>query len=93
MSFAVVVPKPIQKQLDDLPASVLDRAIEKIQELKDRPRPAGCVKLKGHQNEYRIRIGAYRIRYEIDDQKSVVVLLHCGHRKDIYRNDGTVVMR
>ncbi len=85
MTYQVVVPKPVQKQLDKLPEKEYQRIIEKILVLKENPRPPGCTKLTGHKNEYRIRIGSYRVRYEVDDDKLMVVLLHCLHRKDIYR--------
>ena len=78
-------PKPVQKQLDSLPDDVRDRAVKRIVALKENPRPRGCVKLKGYENEYRIRIGDYRVRYEVRDQESIVLLLHCKHRKDVYR--------
>jgi mRNA interferase RelE/StbE len=78
-------PKPVQKQLDSLPDDVHDRAVKRILALKENPRPHGCVKLKGYENEYRIRIGNYRVRYEVRDQESIVLLLHCKHRKDVYR--------
>ncbi len=85
MTYTVVIPKPVQKQLDDLPGNVYNRVIEHILGLKENPRPRGCVKLKGYDNEYRIRIGNYRVRYEILDGEGIVILLHCKHRKDIYR--------
>jgi len=86
MSYTVIVPKPVQKQLDSLPDDMRERIIEKIVLLAENPRPEGVVKLKGYENEYRIRIGDYRVRYEIKDEESVVLLLHCKHRKDVYRN-------
>ena len=85
MSYRVVIPKPVQKQLDDLPDDVCDRIIKRIVMLKEHPRPRGCIKLKGYENEYRIRIGNYRIRYEVRDQEHIVILLHCKHRKRVYR--------
>ena len=85
MSYQVIIPKPVEKQLDDLPDEVYHRLIKKILGLKDEPRPIDCIKLKGYQNEYRIRVGDYRVRYEIRDKESVVLLLHCMHRKEIYR--------
>jgi mRNA interferase RelE/StbE len=85
MSYQVLVPKPVQKQLDDLPYTIRDRVLKKILVLKENPRPYGCVKLKGYENEYRIRIGDYRLRYEIRDHESLVILLHCKHRKEAYR--------
>lgn len=84
MRYEVIVPRPVQKQLDDLPDIVQERVVRRIVTLKDNPRPRGCVKLKGYENEYRIRIGDYRVRYEIHDQEHIVVLLHCKHRKDVY---------
>lgn len=43
------------------------------------------MKLKGYANEYQIRIGDYRVRYEILDQEAMVIVLHCAHRKDVYQ--------
>jgi mRNA interferase RelE/StbE len=85
MSYQVIVPKPVQKQLDSLPDIVRERVLRRIVALKENPRPPGCVKLKGYENEYRIRIGNYRVRYEVRDEESIVLLLHCKHRKDVYR--------
>ena len=85
MSYQVIVPKPVQKQLDSLPDIVRKRVLKRIVALKETPRPLGCVKLKGYANEYRIRIGNYRVRYEVRDEESIVLLLHCKHRKDVYR--------
>jgi mRNA interferase RelE/StbE len=66
MKLTVVISKSVQKQIDDLPNDVRERVVEKIQNLADEPRPDGVVKLKGSDNEYRIRVGDYRVRYEID---------------------------
>ncbi|MEH1888341.1 MAG: type II toxin-antitoxin system RelE/ParE family toxin [Nostoc sp.] len=85
MSYAIIISKSVQKQIDNLPNDVIERVIEKIQNLALEPRPDGIVKLKGSDNEYRIRIGDYRVRYEIDDQSQLVQILQCKHRKDVYR--------
>lgn len=84
MSYTVVISKSVQKQIDNLPNDVIERVIEKIQNLALEPRPDGIVKLKGSDNEYRIRIGDY-IRYEIDDESQLVQILQCKHRKDVYK--------
>ncbi len=68
-----------------MPSDIKERIAEKIQNLADEPRPDGVVKLKGSDNEYRIRVGDYRVRYEIDDENQLVQLLQCKHRKDVYR--------
>lgn len=86
MSYTIVIAKSVQKQLDNLHNTIFERVIEKIKLLADEPRPDGVVKLKGFDNEYRIRVGDYRVRYEVDDANQVVRLLQCKHRRDVYRN-------
>ncbi len=88
MSYTVVISKSIQKQIDNLPNDVIDRVLEKIQNLALEPRSDGVVKLKGSDNEYRIRAGDYRVRYEVDDESQLVQILQCKHRKDVYRKKG-----
>jgi mRNA interferase RelE/StbE len=85
MSYVIIVSKATQKQIDDLPQDIQERVDDKIQSLADEPRPSGTVKLKGSENEYRIRVGDYRIRYRIDDAKQTIRIRQCGHRKDVYR--------
>lgn len=85
MSYVIIVSKLGRKQIDDLPQEIQERIDEKVQALADEPRPSGTVKLKGYANEYRIRVGDYRIRYEIDDAKQTIQVLQCRHRKDVYR--------
>jgi mRNA interferase RelE/StbE len=85
MAYQVLIPKPVAKQLDSLPREIQQTILARILQLKDDPRPSGCVKLKGYDREYRIRIGSYRVRFEVDDAAMTVVLLHCMHRKDVYR--------
>ena len=57
-----------------------------IDALADVPRPPGCTKLAGTASRYRIRIGGYRVIYEIRDKVLLVLVLDAGHRRDIYRN-------
>lgn len=83
--YTVLISKSVQKQIDNLPNDLVERVIEKIQNLALEPRPDGVVKLKGFDNEYRIRVGDYRVRYEINDENQLVQILQCKHRKDVYR--------
>lgn len=85
LTQSFITPKVVRKQLDDLPDDVYERIAPKIQQLAEHPRPEGVTKLKGSDREYRIRIGDYRVRYEIDDKEKVILLLQCKHRRDIYR--------
>jgi mRNA interferase RelE/StbE len=85
MTYTIITPKAVQKQLNALPDEIFERIAVKIRQLADDPRPDGVVKMKGVDNEYRIRIGDYRVRYEVDDKALIILLLQCKHRKDVYR--------
>jgi mRNA interferase RelE/StbE len=52
--------------------------------MENNPRPDGCIKLSDSE-EYRIRVGIYRILYEIDDDRKIVSIYKIEHRKDIYK--------
>jgi mRNA interferase RelE/StbE len=85
VSYTIIIAKSVQKQIDNLPSDLKERVAEKIQTLIDNLRPDGVVKLKGSDNEYRIRVGDYRIRYEVDDINQTVRPLQCKHRREVYR--------
>ncbi|AFZ26058.1 cytotoxic translational repressor of toxin-antitoxin stability system [Cylindrospermum stagnale PCC 7417] len=85
MTYQIIVTKSIQKELDNLPNDIKEHVYEKIAQLAEVPRPDGVVKLKGYENEYRVRVGDYRLRYEIEDQQLIILLLQCKHRRDVYR--------
>jgi mRNA interferase RelE/StbE len=53
--------------------------------LEDAPRPPGVVKLRNVENEWRIRVGDYRIIYEIDEDEQLVIVLRIAHRREAYR--------
>jgi mRNA interferase RelE/StbE len=85
VSYAVIIPRPVQKQLDALQPDLKVRLTDRILALAENPRPDGVVKLKGAENEYRIRVGDYRVRYEIADKNLIVLVLDCRHRREVYR--------
>ena len=73
------------KELNDLNNKDVKSIMDKITALEKNPRPVNCKKLKGsNENIYRIRIGVYRVIYNIDDGIKVVSIRDVGHRKDIY---------
>ena len=82
--YTVVITKSVQKQLSKLPGDIADQLETRMLQLEDNPRPFGCEKLKGRDG-YRIRVGNYRIIYEIQDNILVVTILKVGDRKDIYK--------
>ena len=70
--------------MNDLPSAVFDRVTETILQLEADPRPHGSRKLRGTEG-YRVRVGAYRILYTVDDDARSVEIMAVGHRRDIYR--------
>ena len=84
MSYKVVIPKPVQKQLSDLPKNQRDRLITDIRLLAEVPCPSGVKNLKGYENIYRIRVGDYRVIYEVKDQEMLVLIISNVHSRDAY---------
>jgi len=83
--YEVRVVDSARKQLDKLSADAKGRILPSLFDLEKEPRPVNCKKLKGPRGEYRLRIGDYRVIYEIDDRNKVLVILKCMHRREIYR--------
>ena len=67
-----------------LPIREYERLKEAIGKLADEPRPPGCRKLTGREG-WRLRVGDYRVIYEVNDREQTVVVLHVGHRRDVYQ--------
>ena len=84
MSFTVEILRVAQKQLAKIDRKHRQRLYEAIRELAANPRPNGCKKLSG-RNAWRIRVGAFRVIYEIHDDRLVVLVVVVGNRKDVYR--------
>lgn len=82
--FIIVLSKKAQKQLDKLSDNIAEPILEAISHLEENPRPVGCKKLKG-RNGYRVRVGSYRIIYEVSDSELILDVIAVGHRKDIYK--------
>ena len=74
------------KEFIKLPSHIKERIREAVNQLTENPRPSGVVKLKGDERLFRIRIGDYRIVYEIDDSAKLVRVTRVRHRKDVYRD-------
>jgi len=74
----------VAKDLRALPKSDVAKVLERIDALRDDPRPPGSEKLSA-QERYRVRQGSYRILYEIEDQQVVISVVKVGHRREVYR--------
>lgn len=59
---------------------------KKLKSLSTDPRPNGHIKLKAKENLYRIRSGDYRIVYQIQDKRVLVLVLRIAHRRQVYKN-------
>lgn len=84
-NYELVFKKSVAKDLRAFPKQEVKRIMQRIRSLADDPRPAGCEKLSG-QERYRVRQGAYRIIYEIEDARLTVLVVKVGHRRDVYRS-------
>ena len=84
MSYRLLILRRAQRELSALAPQLYERIKEAIRELEAAPRPPGCIRLTGRDG-WRIRVGAYRVIYEIDDAATTVTVLHVGHRRDVYR--------
>jgi len=83
-SYAVEVKPSARKELEALPDNMLARVVNKLETLGDIPRPAGCKKLKGYKDYWRVRIGNWRVVYIIDDTAKVVSVIRIAHRREVY---------
>ncbi len=85
MNYRIAYQPGAQKQLGRLPVPAQTRVAAAIGALADDPRPHGCKKLQNRVNQYRIRVGDYRVVYSIHDAIVTVAVIDIDHRKNIYR--------
>ncbi|MBQ1028110.1 type II toxin-antitoxin system RelE/ParE family toxin [Verrucosispora sp. WMMD1129] len=83
-AYTVQVDRAAAKLLRKLDRPVQARLVTAIANLATEPRPAGVKALTGHSSLFRIRVGAYRIIYTVRDQELIVLVVHLGHRSDVY---------
>jgi mRNA interferase RelE/StbE len=84
MRYEVSILRRAQKELASLPLEAYEKVKDAILSLAAEPRPMGCKKLTARQG-WRIRASDYRILYEIDESRHTILILHIGHRRDVYR--------
>jgi mRNA interferase RelE/StbE len=84
-SYSVEISRTAEKQIAALGKVDQVRVIRAIAALAAEPRPHGCRKLEGYDSTYRIRLGRFRILYDLLDRRAIVVVLKVGQRKDVYR--------
>ena len=85
MVYKVQIKKKAIKYLCTLRKKDAERIFSAIENLALDPRPSGHKKLSGEENAYRIRIGSYRVIYEIEDEALMVYVVKAGARGDVYK--------
>lgn len=83
--YDVLIERAAEKDLRRLPEDVHERVIEAILPLAINPRPPGSKKLAGSKNDWRIRVGDYRVLYDITDKVRIVRVYRVRHRRDVYK--------
>lgn len=84
MEYHIEFTRPAQKEFDKLDAVIKQRVSDEVVSLEKNPRPSGCVALKGYANTYRIRIGKFRVIYEVKDKVLLVLVIRIAKREDVY---------
>ena len=86
MKYTVLLSNRAEKDLLSLPAAIIIRIDNRLQVLSSSPYPRGAAKLKGKESEgWRIRVGDYRILYQVSDKEHTVSIYRIKHRRDAYR--------
>lgn len=81
----VYLERAAERDLKRLSADEFHNIIKNIKDLSINPRPPGCRKISGSVSDWRIRVGDYRVIYEIDDKAKAVRVMRIRHRRDAYR--------
>jgi mRNA interferase RelE/StbE len=85
MQYSISYVPSAAKVIRKLDKPTARRLLDVIGALAIDPRPSGCIQLKGGDGELRIRVGDYRIVYDVQDDELVVLVLRIGHRREVYR--------
>jgi len=85
MKYRIEFSPSAESQFKRLPKEVQARLKPRIDSLTENPFPRGVKKLSAEENLYRLRIGDYRIIYQVQGRVFLILILKIGHRKDVYR--------
>jgi mRNA interferase RelE/StbE len=85
MPYSIEIMPHAGRQMKGLPEHLRKRLDAAIRELVGNPRPPGCLKLHAEENAWRMRVGEYRVIYEIHDKVLLVVVIRVEHRSTVYR--------
>jgi len=82
--FTISFTRSARKELEALPANLVDRIFPRIESLSNDPRPTGCKKLKGSNHLWRFRVGDYRVIYSILEKEVRIEIIAVRHRREAY---------
>lgn len=83
--YEVYLERAAERDLRRLSVEEFHRIIPRIKALAENPRPSGSRKLSGSRNDWRIRVGEYRVVYEIEDDAEEIRVMRIRHRREVYR--------
>jgi mRNA interferase RelE/StbE len=83
--YEILLEGRAERDLKKLSAEVFYRIVPILKALAEKPRPPDCRKITGSKNDWRIRIGEYRVIYEIDEKAKAVKIMRIRHRREAYR--------
>ena len=84
--FKILLRESAERDFKKINPQYTQKIFKKIEALGHNPRPPGCQKLVSTEKTYRIRIGDYRVLYQIDDKEKSILISYVRHRKDVYRS-------
>lgn len=85
MKYRLEILPTARREIEGLPTNDRKRVDERIRALADDPRPPQAVALRGHKGLFRLRVGKYRVIYQVRDDVLLVLVVMVGHRRDVYR--------
>jgi mRNA interferase RelE/StbE len=83
--YEILLERNAERDLKKLPKEIFDRVVLRIKSLSQNPKPPGTRKIVGSRNDWRIRVGDYRVIYEIDEEGRAIRIMRIRHRKQAYR--------
>ncbi|TME25267.1 MAG: type II toxin-antitoxin system RelE/ParE family toxin [Chloroflexi bacterium] len=83
-AYRVEIQRSAERDLDRLSKMLFDRISARLVALAEEPRPPGAEKLAGLE-AFRLRVGDYRVVYEVDDSARAVIVTRVRHRREVYR--------
>ena len=84
--YRVEMERSVERNFCRLPRNLIAKLLKAIRSLEENPRPPGCRKLTGRNDTYRIRVGDWRIIYQIHDDRLIVLVIEVGPRGGVYRH-------